>query len=555
MARIRREIKQGTTKKQWRFGKYERLSKEDLLKGDSRSIISQDMTLDSYLDTLIMQGEDVTVADIYKDDGTSGMYDSRSEFQRAIMDIESGRINALIVCDLSRMFRNDADQKHYLEYYFREKKIRIVSCSLPHLDTFKEPDRVFSMDVKFQGMSNANMPLENSLKIKDKLATRRKCGLFVGSFAPYGYKKDTEDKNKLLVDDEAAEVVKDIYNWFVYDNMSIRRIVQKLNELGIVNPTEYKRQQGLNFNNAGGNNSGLWSEGTVRNILTREYYIGNMDQHHSKTVFTPDKKKIIRLEEEEKNEAEIVENTHEAIIDTHTYDLAKKLLTRDRRTAPGKKHNYLFSGFLVCGDCHKAMIVKKAKNNNYYYCSTYVKRSKTACTKHTFREDILRDAVLKVIQLQIALAVDMKEQVDKINKMDKVNRSSKRLEDLLKSSKISLTKQETIQDNLYMDWKNGDITREQHNRLRIKTEDKIQNLKQTVKQLLKEKELLESSLKESNHYLETFSAYQNIKELDSKILIELIDKIYIYENNMIDVQFNFQDEYKLTLEYIENNKE
>lgn len=552
MARIRKEESKGIQQKIWYIGKYERLSKEDLLKGDSRSIISQDMTLDNHLENLIVQGEEIIVVDTYKDDGTSGMYDKRSEFQRAIMDIETGRINALIVCDLSRMFRNDADQKHYLEYYFRERKTRIISCSLPYLDTYKEPDRIFSMDVKFQAMSNANMPLENSLKIKDKLATRRKCGLFVGSFAPYGYKKDGEDKNKLLVDREASEVVKDIYNWFVYENMSIRRIVEKLNNLGIVNPTEYKQQQGLKFNNSSGSNSGLWSEQTVRNILTREYYIGNMDQHHSKTIFTSDKKKIVRLDDEEQNE--LVENTHEAIIELHTFELAKKLLTRDRRTAPQKVHNYLFSGFLVCGDCNKAMISKSAKNINYYYCSTYVKRSKSACTKHTFREDTLHQAVLKAIQLQIALSVDMKEQVKAINQMEKVNHSSKRIEDLLKSNQIALTKNENIQDNLYLDWKNGDISQEQHYRLRTKIEEKIEKLKQSNNELLKEKNILESNLKESSHYLETFCQYQNIKELDHKILIELVDKIYIYENNIIDVKFNFQDEYQLTLEFIENNK-
>lgn len=552
MARIRKEKTQGNGKKKWFFGKYERLSKEDLLKGDSRSIQSQDMTLDNYLDGLILNGEDITIVDTYKDDGTSGMYDSRSEFQRTIMDIENGRINALIVCDLSRMFRNDADQKHYLEYYFRERKIRIISCSLPQLDTYKEPDRVFSMDVKFQAMSNANMPLENSLKIKDKLATRRKCGLYVGSFAPYGYKKDTENKNQLLVDDNVSDVVKDIYNWFVYDSMSIRRIVERLNKLGIVNPTEYKKQQGFKFKNTGGNNCGLWCEGTVRNILTREYYIGNMDQHHSKTVFTQDRKKIVALEEDEINE--IVENTHEAIIDKHTYELAKRLLERDRRTAPTKKHSYLFSGFLVCGDCGKAMIAKKAKNNSYYYCSTYTKRSKTACTKHTFREDQLQEAVLKVIQLQISLAINMREQVDRINQTEKVNHSSKRIEELLKATQTSLQKQQNVQDNLYIDWKNGDITREQHNRLRSKTEDKIENLKQTINQLWQEKKVLESNLKDSNNFLETFCKYQNIKTLDSKILIELVNKIYIYENKTIDVKFNFRDEYKLTLEFIENNK-
>lgn len=552
MARIRREEKTGNVKKKWFFGKYERLSKEDILKGDSRSIQSQNMTLDNYLDNLIVDGEDVTIVDTYKDDGASGMYDKRSEFQKMIADIENGRINAVIVCDLSRMFRNDADQKYYLEYYFREKKTRIISCSLPQLDTFKEPDRIFSMDVKFQAMTNANMLIETSIKIKDKLATRRKQGLFVGSFAPYGYKKHMDNKNQLIIDDEASEVVRDIFNWFVYENMSIHKIVERLNELGIPNPTAYKKLKGSKYSNSNSNNSGLWSDGTVRNILKSEYYIGNMDQHHYKTVFTADRKKVVPLEQDEISE--IVQNTHPAIIDINIFELAQKLLSRDRRTAPEKKHNYLFSGFLVCGDCQKSMIAKKAKHINYYYCSTYVKRSKTACTKHTFREDDLEEAVLKCIQLQISLAIDMKEKVDKINSCEEVNHSSKRIESLLENTQSSLVKQQNIQDSLYVDWKNGDISREQHNRLRVKTEEKIQNLNNVIKTLLHERETLKSNMKDSNHYLQTFCKYKNIQKLDSKIMIELIDKIYIYENKSINIKFNFEDEYKLTTEFIENNK-
>ncbi len=553
MARIRKNPSEENGKKIWRLGKYLRLSKEDLLAGDSRSIISQDMTLDNHIDNLIRNGEHIVIAGTYVDDGTSGMYDSRNDFQRAIKDIENGIINGLIVCDLSRMFRNDADQKQYLEYYFREKKTRIISCILPQLDTYYDPDRIYSMDVKFQGMTNANMPIENSLKIKDKLANRRKRGLFVGSFAPYGYKKDHDNKNKLLVDDEAAEVVKDIYNWFVYERMSIRRIVEKLNTLGIANPTQYKKEQGLNFKSAT-DNCGLWSESTVRNILTREYYIGNMDQHHSQTIFMPNRKKVVKLDYEEKDSSELVENTHEAIIELRTYELTQKLLTRDTRTAPTQKHTYLFSGYLVCGDCKKAMIAKKAKNINYYYCSTYLKRSKTACTKHTTREDVLTEVVLKTIQLQVALAVSLREKVDKISKSEKINKTSKRIESLLSSNKNALIKQENIQDNLYIDWKNGDITREQHNRMRMKTEDKIQQLKNEGEELQREKIQLESNVQQNNQYLETFCRHENITELDNKILIELVDKIHIYEKDKIEIKFNFADEYKLTLEFIKNNK-
>lgn len=554
MARIRKVKKNKDEKQQWLFAKYERLSKEDMLKGDSRSIKSQNLTIENHINNLMLNGENVRVVDTYVDDGTSGMYDNnRISFQRMITDIEVGKINAIIVCDLSRMFRNDADQKYYLEYYFKSKNIRVISCSLPQLDTYYEPNAIYKMDVKFQGIVNANYVIENSIKIKERLTMWRKQGAFVGSFAPYGYKKDPNDYHVLIIDEEAAEVVKDIYSWFVYDGLSTRKIVEKLNDLGIVNPSEYKRINGFKYKNPSSNvNSTLWNESTVRTILQRQYYIGNMDQHRCETKFTQDRKVIVNLEEID--EDEIALNTHEPIIDKRTYELAQKLFERDRRITKGKKTSYLFSGLLACGDCKKSMIVKKNKEIVYYYCSTYLKKSKKACTKHTIREDVLKSIVLKMIQFQVSLAVSMNEQIAQINRSDKIVNLSERIENLLNSNSLELKKQENILDSGYFDWKTGEITREQYQRIKQNVEEKIIGIKETLKNLIEQKNKLQFSINQNNIFLETFLKYQNITQLERKILIELIDKIYIYENNQIDAKFNYQDEYKLTLEFIENNK-
>jgi DNA invertase Pin-like site-specific DNA recombinase len=554
MARIRKEENQIGVKPKWLFGKYERLSKEDMQKGESRSITSQDVTIENHINQLISKGENVDIVDTYIDDGTSGVYNNnRVNFQRMLADIEEEKINAVIVCDLSRMFRNDADQKYYLESYFRSKRIRVISCSLPQLDTYYDPNGIYKLDVKFQGLVNANQPIETSIKIKERLSNWRKQGAFVGSFAPYGYKKDPDNRHNLLRDEEASDVIRDIYNWFVYDGYSIRKIVEHLNSLGIVNPSEYKRLNGSNYKNPfSDNNSTLWSGSTVRNILKLEYYIGNMEQHRCETMFLADKKVIVPIDESEKEE--IVTNTHEAIIDKRTFELAKNLLKQDRRTSPTTNQSYLFSGLLVCGDCHKAMVVKRAKEIVYYYCSTYLKRSKLACTKHTIREDILKETVLKVIQLQIALALEMKQEIDKINHSNKVNKLSSRIENLLNTNKNTLLKQETILDSAYYDWKNGDITKEQYQRIKNNTEEKVTQIKEAILELRNQQEMLKTNIHQNNQYLETFLKYQNITELDRKILVELIHKIYVYEDSRIETCFNFTDEYKLTLEFIKNNK-
>lgn len=554
MARIRRIETNNDESLIWRFAKYERLSKEDMIKGESRSITSQNMTIENHINQLLLNGENVSIVDTYVDDGESGMYENnRINFQRMITDIESSKINAIIVCDLSRMFRNDADQKYYLEYYFKSKKVRIISCSLPQLDTFYDPNSIYKLDVKFQGVMNANYVIENSIKIKERLSMWRKQGAFVGSFAPYGYQKDPKDYHALIIDKDAADIVKDIYDWFVYEGLSIKKTVEKLNNLGIVNPSEYKRQKGFKYKNPSTSvNSTLWSDRTVRNILERQYYIGNMDQHRSESKFTEDKKIVVQIDTRDKEE--ITLNTHEPIVEKRTFELAQKLLTRDRRTSPTQKNSYLFSGFLSCGDCRKSMTAKKAKNTVYYYCSTYLGRSKSACTKHTIREDKLKEIILKLIQFQISLAVSMSEQIEKINRSNKINTISSRIEKLLSSNQVELKKQENILDSIYFDWKNEDITREQYQRIKQNAEDKILQLKNTLKELMEEKSKLQFNINENNKFLETFIRYQNITSLNHEILVELIDKIFIYENNNVETRFNYQDEYKLTLEFINNNK-
>lgn len=555
MARIRKIKQEKTFSKEWRFGKYERLSKEDLLSGESRSITSQDITINNHINRLIQNGENVKIVETYIDDGTSGMYNNnRISFQRMITDIESGKINAIIVCDLSRMFRNEADQKYYLEYYFRSNNIRIISDSLPYLDTFIDPNGIYKLDVKFQGMYNANQPIETSIKIKERLANRRKLGLFVGSFAPYGYKKNPDNKNKLIIDSEAAQIVHDIFNWFVYEGLSIGRIRTKLNdELGVVNPSEYKRLKGLNYKNPSAkNNSKLWNDKTIKTILQSVYYIGDMDQHKSETKFTQDKKIIVAIDEID--DEEYCPNTHEPVIETRTFDLAQELLKRDTRISPTTKNSYLLSGFVSCGDCNKSMTIKKRNNKLTYYCSTYMKLSKLACTSHSFPEEKLKDTILKVIQLQIALAISMKSEVEKIKRSKKINTVSDRIEKLLLTNQDTLLRSEQLLDSAYYDWKNGDITREQYIRIKINTEENIEQKKQVIASLLSEKEKLQVSIHNKNQYLETFCKYENITELDRKILVELIDRIYIYENRQIEAKFNFEDEYRLTLEFINNNK-
>lgn len=529
----------------WYVAVYIRLSRED---GEdiSASVREQKKKITEYIKKSV---EHFVIVDFYIDDGLSGTDDTREEFQRMILDIERKKVNCVIVKDLSRCFRNYADQGHYLEYYFVLHNIRFISLELPALDSYKDPVSYNSFMVPMQGVVNDNHCRETSLKIRSTFKAKRERGEFIGAFAPYGYKKDTNDKNKLVIDEEVSDVVRDIFNWYI-GGMSIRGICFKLNELGIPNPSQYKKNNGYKYQHPySKQNDGMWSHKTISSILKNEMYIGNMVQGRNRIKSYKVHKQISTPKEE----WFIVENTHEPIISKKDFSIVQDLLKRDTRTSPSKHKTYLFSGLLYCADCKKAMHRTSSKERVYYICSTHKNKSKKACTKHTINEAKLKDVVLKAIQLEIAKVGNLKEIISKINQEDVINKNTERIEKLLKNKYKDKEKITLLIDSLYLDWKNGDITKEQFHRLRESTELQEKQVEKAIENLKKEKDEIEDMVDKDNPYFTYFLKHHNIKELDRRILIELIDKIYIFENKEITIQYKFQNELEKIISYIEKN--
>lgn len=193
-------------------------------------------------------GDQYIIVDEYIDDGISGTTEEeREDFQRMLGDIEKGRVNCVIVKTLARAFRNYSDQGYFLENYFPRHNVRFISIGNPRVDTYLTPEVVNGIEVPINGLMNDRYAYNTSCDIRRSFNKKRKKGEFIGSFAPYGYAKDPKDKNKLIVDAEAAEVVKQIFEMFI-NGMSKYAIMQYLNENGVLSPGAYKRQQGLNYN-------------------------------------------------------------------------------------------------------------------------------------------------------------------------------------------------------------------------------------------------------------------------------------------------------------------
>lgn len=542
MARIRRPEGGDPTPRQtiWKVGKYIRLSRED--GGQvSESVINQDKILSDELPSFFPDGL-YQVVDTYIDDGTSGTTDlERRDFQRMIRDMKCGRINCVMVKNLSRAFRNSANQGRFLEEFIPLYNTRFISLYQPRIDTFLDPEVVHSLEVSITGFMNEQYAYKTSADVRRTFKHKREKGEFIGAFAPYGYAKDPENKNALVIDQEAAQVVRDIFSWFISEGLSKNGIAKRLNEYGILNPAAYKRSKGLRYENPHcKHNDGSWSPTTISRILQDPLYIGVMRQGRQKVISY----KVHKRTAVPEDQWSVVEDALPAILDRETFQLAQDLHRRDTRTAPGMREVYLFSGLIRCADCGKGMARHTAGGHVYYQCRTYREKSREKCTRHSIRLDVLERAVLAAVQMQIELIDPIAEIIDEISHAPAERGRALRLDTLLEQRTRDLERMTALLDGLYMDWKNGDIARDQYRRMKVRLEEQSQQLREAVTQLQREREISSKGVDTEDPYLTAFLKHRNIDSLSRGLLVELVNTIYVHEDKSIEIEFNFADQYR-----------
>ncbi len=542
------DLKKDENSKLWRPALYIRLSREDGDKEESDSVANQQVLLEDFLS----EQTDMTRPKIYKDDGWSGTNFHRPAFISMMEDGKKGLIDCIIVKDLSRLGRNYIGVGEKLEHEFPLLNLRFISIN-DGLDSFKQPQNMNTLVVPVKNIINDEYARDISKKVRSSLDLKRKQGQFIGSFASYGYQKDPEQKGKLLIDEEAAAVVRDIFHWFL-EGSSIIGIAKKLNQLGIPNPSEYKKQQGLDYRHPSAEIlDGLWPDTSVRRILKNKIYIGTMVQGKNRTKSY----KLPISEQVPESQWIQVENTHEPIISAEIFQQVQDLLSRDRRASPTTQKEYLFSGLLRCFDCKRAMnhrkITQPYGEYHYYYCSTYKKMGN--CTKHSIRSDHLELAVLQALRQQISLAVEMDQVIDAINQGGTQNTQSKRLAQALAQAEKKKQSKEKMKLSLYPDWKNGDLSREEYLALKENFDKEICILDASITNLQAQIEELSLGVDSSNPFLAEFKQYQNLQTLSRPVVTTLIDMIYVKEKDGIVIEFSFSDAFATAMEYIEMHKE
>ena len=518
--------------KAWRAALYIRLSKEDLeKKNESVSVTNQREILLEYL----RQHPEMELFDIYIDDGFTGTDFDRPGFMRLKADIESGLVNCVIVKDLNRFGRNYTVGGDLIDNYFARKNVRFIALN-NGVDTADDhmnaATRCISIGVT--NVINESYSAMTSVSIRGTLNNHRKQGKFIGAFACYGYRKNPDDNHRLMIDEEAAEVVRTIYQKFI-GGMSLIGITKELNALGIPNPTLYKQQKGFNFHARDGKNDGLWCDRTVRRILQNQMYIGNMVQGVNKTVSY----KVHECKAVPKEDWIVVEHTHEPVIDKETFDKAQSLFNRHIRSSPVTKQTDLFAGLVRCADCGAVMSKKTNKlpygTYRYYKCST--KRRQGRCTNHTIRIDKLEQVVLTYLQKMIDLAVEYDRVMAQLQNSRNVSESDS-LQRALEDRQREREKCLKAMLDLYPDWKANLITQEEYRLLKANLSDKIAKLDEMIEKLTQSQN---ETAGQENAFVEHFKQYKNIDRLTRPMLVELIDSISVYEDNRITIKVRFLD--------------
>ena len=510
---------------------YIRLSREDGDKEESDSVGNQRKLLTEY----VAKKDDFILYDVYVDDGYSGTNFNRPSFQRMIADIEDGKVNCVVVKDLSRFGRDYIDTGRYLERYFPELGVRFISVT----DSIDSMKQAYDMLLPIKNIFNEQYARDISKKIQATVKSKQKAGEFIGAFTSYGYKKSPVDKNKLVIDDYAADVVRRIFSLYI-QGYGKQRIAKLLNAEGILCPAEYKKVNGENYKNCNRlESTTYWSYSTINSILHREMYVGNMVQGTKHQRMRSKQKKM------PKEEWIIVENTHEPIIDKATWEKAQSLLQKRTRELDLETNKNIFAGFVKCGDCGRAMtknMWRRADGSKTYslYCGTYKRNGKQYCTPHTLPMAVLEDIVLG----------DLKAIVDSIDNLKELVQSQsftaskvKRIADTeLSKIKAELERVKRLKKSIYEDYREELISKEEFLSYR---EDYLKKEELYSKQI----EALEEKKKDNvtedvfeTPWLKRLLELKDIETLDRDIVVEMISEIKVYENRKIKITYNFGNE-------------
>ena len=523
----------------YKAAKYIRLSHADENTKESDSVGNQRKIIDTYL----KDHPEIEAVSEYVDDGVSGIIFDRPAFKQMMADIESEKIDCVIVKDLSRFGREYIETGRYLRRILPSYGVRFIAIG-DSIDTLT--DSGDDLIISVRTLVNDSYCRDTSIKTRTALNAKRENGDFVGACPIYGYRKADDNRNQLVIDEHPATIVQDIFRMKI-DGMSALKIADTLNALGILSPLAYKKAKGLPYP-AGGyadRDGAKWSATTIIRILQDETYTGTLIQGRQGTL----NYKVRELVQKPAHEWKRTENAHEQIIPIRDFDLVQRIMRLDTRTAPGGENVYLFSGILICGSCGARMTRKavpyKGVKYHYYYCPTTKRRGCAGAVN------------LKETKLHKCILESLKAHISNIASIDTIlaEGDGRRAAQAIAAQYLTQIAENECQLNalvrsksmLYEHMVGGVISKEDYMILKTSYSAEEATLHSAIETLRQKHEDVLAGKGERLRWMDHFKRFDGLTELDRRMVISLIQSIRVVSKAELTITFHYQDEYEKAL--------
>lgn len=504
---------------------YCRLSRDDELQGDSNSIKNQKVILEKYA-----QENGFFNLEFFVDDGFSGTNFNRPDFQRMMDAVNNGLIGTIIVKDMSRLGRDYLKVGCYTEITFPEAGVRFIAIN-DGVDSASNIDNDFT---PFRNIINEWYAKDTSKKIKAVFKAKGMSGKHLCTIPPYGYVQDKDNKQKWLIDEEAAQVVKEIYKLCI-NGFGPTQIARILTERGIDTPVLYGRKMGLPVSSIKTEIPEVWVTATTVSILEDMTYLGHTVNFKTRKKSYKSKKKI----DNPREDWVIFENTQEAVIDQETFDIVQRIRNAKRRPSRMGEMS-IFSGLVYCSDCGEKMYLCRCttmKQKEYFNCSTYRKQKKHKCTSHQITVEAVEELVKSDIQKVCALAKEQEKEFLNLLK-SKNDNDNKKIQAAktyeLEEGENRIKALDRIIQALYEDKVTGKISEERFHKLSKTYEVEQAELEKRIIMLRHDLSKSKDEEESITRFMRIIHKYIDIAELTAEIIREFIDKIIIHQAEKVD---------------------
>ncbi|WP_300447356.1 recombinase family protein [uncultured Oscillibacter sp.] len=520
----------------WNTCGYVRLSREDGDKEESNSVTGQKDLICDYM----TRHPELRECGMKVDDGYTGSNFDRPAFQEMMAEVKAGKINCIVVKDLSRFGRDHLGVGEYLEQLFPFLGVRFIAVN-DHYDSLNSNAESDELVIPFKNLINEAYCRDTSVKTRSQLEIKRQRGDFIGSFAVFGYRKDPENRHRLLVDEYAAGVVRDMFRWKL-EGISAGDIADRLTAAGILTPMDYKRSQGMRYSTSFRvKKESSWDAGMVLRILKNPVYTGVLEQGR---VTTPSYR-VKRLVVKPREEWAVVENCHEAIIDRYDFDTVQKVLALDTRTSVSGKAVELFSGIVFCGECGGAMIRKTVptakKKYVYYVCAAH--KNEKSCFAHSLRVEALDELVLESLKKHIQDVIDLSNLLELTDAAQLQQAGVRKLRDRLEKKQAEIDRWQTLSRSLYESLQDGLIDKDEYQDLRKTYSRRRSEAEEQAGAIQEEMDQEMGNFSEGRGWMEQFRKRQNIEALDRAIIVSLIERILIFREHRVEIVYRWNDEF------------